>query len=110
MTTCVVVQLAGYRQGASLTAQLLFAVLVAMVTGNLIAFEKKLSDVNVAQISNTICFVWICVFLPLSWKRLGGRPATKDVGAGLLDAMRDTWKDAKNYKQTTRYLYVKTML
>ena len=89
-------KLSGFRQAASLTSQLLFAGLVAVSTGQLLAMGRdEMSDVNVAICGNLVCFVWICVFLPMSWHRLGERPAGASKDKGILDDLKATWKDAK---------------
>lgn len=98
-------KLAGLRQAAGLTAQFLFAGLVFAI-GN---FMLGLDDVGMAMVGNSVCFVWVCGLLPLSYRALVDRPAlTETNGSNVCSSsfrsLYKTFSEAKKYKQTFLYL------
>ena len=68
-----------------------------------------LDDVGIAIMGNTMCFLWICAFVPLAARQLIERPAaraksSKSLCAETFGGLAQTFKEAKRYPQTFKYV------
>jgi MFS-type transporter involved in bile tolerance (Atg22 family) len=68
-----------------------------------------LDDIGIAIMGNTMCFLWICSFVPLAARQLIERPAakaksSKSLCAETFGGLAQTFKEAKRYPQTFKYL------
>ena len=97
-------KIAGFKQAGSLSGQLLFAGLVFGISK-----IAGVDDIGVAIMGNTMCFLWICAFVPLAARVLIERPTAqatngKSLCVEAFGQLAKTFKEAKRYPQTFKYL------
>ena len=67
-------RVAGFRQCASLSAQLLFVIIIGVIVGLIVLPNKPIAT---AISGNVLCCLWVCICIPLAYAGLGDRKATQ---------------------------------
>ena len=103
-------KVAAFRQCGSLSAQLLFVVIIGVIIG-LMVYPGD--NFKTAISGNVLCFFWVGSCIPLAYMSLGDRKATmKRNGNVITHAFGElfhTFKEAKQYPQTFLFLLMHSM-
>ena len=98
-------KVAGFRQCASLSAQMLF-VLIVGVGCSMILFAGN--NIAIAISGNVVCFIWMCICLPMAYNALGDRSKSQTRTGSLVvysfSTLFQTFHEAKKYPQTFLFL------
>ena len=91
-------KVAAYRQCSSLTAQLIFVIIIGVIIG-LIVFPGD--DFTTAIIGNVVCSMWVTIGLYLSYRALDDRKKTQERSGNVIayafGKLFHTFKEARKY-------------